>query len=194
MVLYIMIFFFFFFFKQKTAYEITTGDWSSDVCSSDLRRGREAAQVRADEASDLGAVRREWVPREIEPEGRPFLAQALRLFPTRRRDQRRFLLRTALARAEEAHLSRIALGLLGRLQRDPHRGEQAGARGMVARVDAIEGAGAHQRLDHAPVDAALVHALAKVEQVPERTVLPRREDRGDRRFAGALHCAQAVAD
>src|SRR5213595_4268721 len=29
--------FFFFFFKQKTAYEITEGDWSSDVCSSDLR-------------------------------------------------------------------------------------------------------------------------------------------------------------
>src|SRR6187401_3673934 len=27
----------FFFFKQKTAYEITYGDWSSDVCSSDLR-------------------------------------------------------------------------------------------------------------------------------------------------------------
>ena len=30
--------FFFFFFKQKTAYEIGTGDWSSDVCSSDLKR------------------------------------------------------------------------------------------------------------------------------------------------------------
>src|SRR5213075_1818185 len=31
----------FFFFKQKTAYEITRRDWSSDVCSSDLvRRGR----------------------------------------------------------------------------------------------------------------------------------------------------------
>ena len=29
-------YFFFFFFKQKTAYEIGTGDWSSDVCSSDL--------------------------------------------------------------------------------------------------------------------------------------------------------------
>src|ERR1051325_2466332 len=26
----------FFFFKQKTAYEITYGDWSSDVCSSDV--------------------------------------------------------------------------------------------------------------------------------------------------------------
>src|SRR5881227_1265555 len=29
---------FFFFFKQKTAYEITVRDWSSDVCSSDLTR------------------------------------------------------------------------------------------------------------------------------------------------------------
>src|SRR5216117_3411541 len=28
---------YFFFFKQKTAYEIRKGDWSSDVCSSDLR-------------------------------------------------------------------------------------------------------------------------------------------------------------
>ena len=26
----------FFFFRQKTAYEVGTGDWSSDVCSSDL--------------------------------------------------------------------------------------------------------------------------------------------------------------
>ena len=25
------------FFKQKTAYEIMSGDWSSDVCSSDLK-------------------------------------------------------------------------------------------------------------------------------------------------------------
>src|SRR5213082_3624300 len=29
----------FFFFKQKTAYEIVSGDWSSDVCSSDLLAG-----------------------------------------------------------------------------------------------------------------------------------------------------------
>src|SRR6188768_10411 len=33
-----MIVFLFFFFKQKTAYEMSIGDWSSDVCSSDLRR------------------------------------------------------------------------------------------------------------------------------------------------------------
>ena len=30
----------FFFFKQKTAYEIYQCDWSSDVCSSDLKRRR----------------------------------------------------------------------------------------------------------------------------------------------------------
>src|SRR3546814_7460081 len=29
----------FFFCKQKTAYEMRISDWSSDVCSSDLRRG-----------------------------------------------------------------------------------------------------------------------------------------------------------
>src|SRR6184192_2846503 len=31
-----LICFFSFFFKQKTAYEMSIGDWSSDVCSSDL--------------------------------------------------------------------------------------------------------------------------------------------------------------
>ena len=31
------IYIFFFFFKQKTAYEIYQCDWSSDVCSSDLK-------------------------------------------------------------------------------------------------------------------------------------------------------------
>src|SRR3546814_10703914 len=32
-----VVFDFFFFFKQKTAYEMRIGDWSSDVCSSDQR-------------------------------------------------------------------------------------------------------------------------------------------------------------
>src|SRR3546814_7808629 len=35
----------FFFFKQKTAYEMRISDWSSDVCSSDLRYSM-AALVR----------------------------------------------------------------------------------------------------------------------------------------------------
>ena len=43
----------FFFFKQKTAYEIGTGDWSSDVCSSDLR----AALASMREQQDEGAVK-----------------------------------------------------------------------------------------------------------------------------------------
>src|SRR3546814_3080722 len=33
-----------FFFKQKTAYEMRISDWSSDVCSSDLRRVPHDAQ------------------------------------------------------------------------------------------------------------------------------------------------------
>src|SRR3546814_7869791 len=33
---------FVFFFKQKTAYEMRISDWSSDVCSSDLRIHRHA--------------------------------------------------------------------------------------------------------------------------------------------------------
>src|SRR3546814_13219913 len=36
---HMFLFFFFFFFKQKTAYEMRISDWSSDVCSSDLRCG-----------------------------------------------------------------------------------------------------------------------------------------------------------
>src|SRR3546814_1249441 len=38
--LYLCYFFLFFFFKQKTAYEMRIGDWSSDVCSSDLTAGQ----------------------------------------------------------------------------------------------------------------------------------------------------------
>src|SRR3546814_2116091 len=36
----------FFFFKQKTAYEMRISDWSSDVCSSDLRHVVVAADCR----------------------------------------------------------------------------------------------------------------------------------------------------
>src|SRR3546814_18783716 len=42
MVRWFFYFIFVFFFKQKTAYEMRISDWSSDVCSSDLR-GRIAA-------------------------------------------------------------------------------------------------------------------------------------------------------
>src|SRR3546814_5316732 len=36
--------FVFFFFKQKTAYEMRISDWSSDVCSSDLKHGHDVSR------------------------------------------------------------------------------------------------------------------------------------------------------
>src|SRR3546814_9882829 len=39
-----------FFFKQKTAYEMRISDWSSDVCSSDLRHERHPRGVRRQQA------------------------------------------------------------------------------------------------------------------------------------------------
>src|SRR5881398_2243242 len=46
---------FFFFFKQKTAYEMLSGDWSSDVCSSDHLFARESHRggVRSRKREDL---------------------------------------------------------------------------------------------------------------------------------------------
>src|SRR3546814_5104719 len=46
-----MFVFLFFCFKQKTAYEMRISDWSSDVCSSDLR-----CNVRTDNRVDLQRV------------------------------------------------------------------------------------------------------------------------------------------
>src|SRR3546814_8719649 len=46
----------FFFFKQKTAYEMRISDWSSDVCSSDLRGRLEVLPVllgQPHEAADV---------------------------------------------------------------------------------------------------------------------------------------------
>src|SRR5216110_757973 len=61
-----MFFCFFFFFKQKTAYEISSRDWSSDVCSSDLLvpRGRdldgnEAAERKGDDRGRRARAERE---------------------------------------------------------------------------------------------------------------------------------------
>src|SRR3546814_12673213 len=51
----------FFFFKQKTAYEMRISDWSSDVCSSDLRSGHReegpAARPTTDECHVRAAAR-----------------------------------------------------------------------------------------------------------------------------------------
>src|SRR3546814_4528194 len=51
--------FFVFFFKQKTAYEMRISDWSSDVCSSDLRGGgRSSARETAMRVAAGGIARK----------------------------------------------------------------------------------------------------------------------------------------
>src|SRR3546814_9735807 len=53
----------FFFFKQKTAYEMRISDWSSDVCSSDLKRRKPSQH-----AEEQGVSATRW--RRPLPEGR----------------------------------------------------------------------------------------------------------------------------
>src|SRR3546814_10609323 len=65
-----------FFFKQKTAYEMRISDWSSDVCSSDLRRvdigahrghiGEAAAETEADATDPFGAFAAQPVDRRLD--------------------------------------------------------------------------------------------------------------------------------
>src|SRR3546814_3966320 len=45
-----------FFFKQKTAYEMRMSDWSSDVCSSDLRLAERGDAQRLERIEIGGAV------------------------------------------------------------------------------------------------------------------------------------------
>src|SRR3546814_7568749 len=74
----------FFFFKQKTAYDMRISDWSSDVCSSDLR------DLRQDHRAHLGrmdvAVRH---PEFASDHGCRRAAQRHRSAETRRSEERR---------------------------------------------------------------------------------------------------------
>src|SRR3546814_13525767 len=56
-----------FFFKQKTAYEMRSSDWSSDVCSSDLRQLRDRGRRELEGDVGLRAVLLE----VVGPQGRP---------------------------------------------------------------------------------------------------------------------------
>src|SRR3546814_10644671 len=47
---------FIFFFRQKTADEMRISDWSSDVCSSDLRRAASPARRAAPDPTDYAYV------------------------------------------------------------------------------------------------------------------------------------------
>src|SRR5213082_3320965 len=80
MCIVLFVFGFFFFFKQKTAYEIVSGDWSSDVCSSDLELlttifGRKNVYVELQRHCDVVEERRNQAAvRLAETLGLPLLA------------------------------------------------------------------------------------------------------------------------
>src|SRR3546814_16578968 len=62
-----------FFFKQKTAYEMRISDWSSDVCSSDLRARAEKRALKSSatgthQRTHTACGRREVLP-SIQPRG-----------------------------------------------------------------------------------------------------------------------------
>src|SRR3546814_7972355 len=65
--LYAIVDFVFFFFKQKTAYEMRISDWSSDVCSSDLRGGRRGVPRPA--GQEVRLAQRGRAPRRARPPG-----------------------------------------------------------------------------------------------------------------------------
>jgi len=54
--LFMCVLLYLFFFKQKTAYEIVSRDWSSDVCSSDLTTEMRRSVMRAPYAEEWGDV------------------------------------------------------------------------------------------------------------------------------------------
>src|SRR3546814_7034302 len=69
-----------FFFQQKTAYEMRISDWSSDVCSSDLRMLAPAAWDVPEHSRRL----------PLPPRPRPLLqAPLLYTFPVIRSEERR---------------------------------------------------------------------------------------------------------
>src|SRR3546814_13232396 len=59
-----------FFFKQKTAYEMRISDWSSDVCSSDLRSRAVRGDLRQEGAGEREGARDMDVEHRLEIGGR----------------------------------------------------------------------------------------------------------------------------
>ena len=154
------------------------------------RRGQRGER-RAHEAADLVAVGRIRMAGEVEAERRLLLAQLHAAIPGRGLGQRDLRTRLGLAGAEQGHLLRVALALLGRGDRDADPGQLP----CAVFVEPVERTGACQRLDHPSVDQPLVDARTEVEHVAERAGLRARgRDRIDRRLTGALDRAQPEAD
>src|SRR3546814_6547186 len=111
-----------FFFKQKTAYEMRISDWSSDVCSSDLRtaidgdRGLAAAALRV--GIEILGVALSAGPRTAAGDGSASLARPMTAVRVAFIKLRALVLRIIL-RADHADIVAV-LDLLG-LQRPRRR-------------------------------------------------------------------------
>src|SRR3546814_7165477 len=66
-IVFLFLLFYFFFFKQKTAYEMRISDWSSDVCSSDLKVHKLRAALRSLRQGDRYLI---FIDADIEPPSR----------------------------------------------------------------------------------------------------------------------------
>src|SRR5213595_1565310 len=138
----------FFFFKQKTAYEITEGDWSSDVCSSDLaletlalargtfavggERGADRLHVhRAHQLADVLALAR-------RPRAAGDVARRADRLPQSLRQLQRLELRLAQAHQRLAQV-------LGGVSRALARALAGRSRGLVG-IFAVVRCGGHGRL------------------------------------------------
>src|SRR3546814_10360259 len=114
-----LLFSFFFFFKQKTAYEMRISDWSSDVCSSDLRRRRSQAHLvaliqeprvprRAGHKRRAGfAIAREGPCRRGRLHCQLTVARDRQARATRHNPRRLFLVRPSPAHRSEEHTSEL---------------------------------------------------------------------------------------
>src|SRR5450631_2721396 len=159
--------------------------------ANERRRWTQHAERLLHQPLQLRRVSMVRMPRQVEAEARLLLHQSLGLGPFARRNQRRAgRASVASVLAEQQYLRRGAVCVLGAIERRADRGQQARA----PRLDAVERAGADQRLDRAPVDETLVDAAAEVEQIDERTLLAGGDDRFRRGPPGALDAAESVAD
>src|SRR3546814_9310121 len=106
-----------FFFKQKTAYEMRISDWSSDVCSSDLRCSHPLGTIpisrwcRHEAVRDGVAPRRKPVDREpgslAQQRGGVGICVPVVEQRERRRCERHDRVRAGCARRSEEHTSEL---------------------------------------------------------------------------------------
>src|SRR3546814_2905836 len=112
-------FFRFFFFKQKTAYEMRISDWSSDVCSSDLRALDALVKTKLDGTGE----RLRWLEasrEEFESSKDPAIQYAVAVMPSllEREAERK-------ARAGDALLARpVYLQAVADYRKDQGRSEE----------------------------------------------------------------------